>query len=81
MSSFAATRARILQNLGEDARVATLSGVREVLTEENTDAIIERIVSYVKPRLPFYLKWLPLGTVLDSLLPGALLKVFDDLLG
>lgn len=71
----------IRSQLTEDARNATLAGVRTVLTEENTDILIERMVALIKPKLPVYLRWIPVGTVLDALLPGALLKVFEEVLG
>lgn len=80
MSNFAAARARIATNLSADVRSATLVGVKEVLNEENTDALIARIVPKVKAALPAYLRWLPIGTVLDALLPGALGKVFEEIL-
>lgn len=71
----------IATNLSVDAKSAALSGLREVLTEENTDKIIARLVEIIKGRLPIYLRWIPVGTVLDALLPGALLKVFEEVLG
>ena len=70
----------IASNLSADAKSAALSGLREVLTEENTDKIIARLVEIIKGRLPLYLRWIPVGTVLDALLPGALLKVFEEVL-
>ena len=71
----------IASNLSADAKSAALSGLREVLTEENTDKIIARLVEIIKGRLPLYLRWIPVGAVLDALLPGALLKVFEEVLG
>ena len=71
----------IRAQLIDEVRAATLQGVRTVLTEENTDILIERMVALIKPRLPVYLRWIPIGTVLDALLPGALLKVFEEVLG
>ena len=70
----------IASNLTAEAKGAALSGIREVLTEENTDKIIARLVEIIKGRLPLYLRWIPVGTVLDALLPGALLKVFEEVL-
>ena len=66
--------------LAGDAKAAALVGIREVLTEENSDKIIARVVELVKPRLPVYLRWMPIGTVLDALLPGILLKVMEEAL-
>ena len=71
----------VASNLSTDARAAALAGLREVLTEDNTDKIIARLVEIIKPRLPIYLRWIPVGTVLDALLPGALLRVFEEVLG
>lgn len=71
----------VATNLTSDARAAALAGIREVLTEDNTDKIIARMVELIKPKLPIYLRWIPIGTVLDALLPGALLKVFEEVLG
>jgi len=71
----------VAANLTGEAKVAALAGIREVLTEENTDKIIARMVELIKPRLPIYLRWIPVGTVLDALLPGALLRVFEEVLG
>ena len=73
--------ASIRANVAADARAAALTGIREVLTEENSDKIIARVVELVKPKLPIYLRWIPVGTVLDALLPGVLLKVFEEALG
>ena len=67
--------------LADDAKAAALSGIREVLTEENSDKLIARVVELVKPKLPVYLRWVPIGTVLDALLPGVLLRVFEEALG
>lgn len=80
MANFAEARARIATNLSTDVRAATITGIREVLTEANTDAIIERVIPRVKSALPAYLKWLPVGTVLDYLLPGTLEKVIVEIL-
>ena len=66
--------------LADDAKAAALSGIREVLTEENSDKLIARVVELVKPKLPVYLKWLPIGTIMDALLPATLLRVFEEAL-
>lgn len=68
-------------NISPDLRAAALEGIRAVLTEENTDALIAKIEAAIKPRLPWYAKFLPIGKVLDTLLPGVLLKVFEEHLG
>ena len=54
--------------------------IRSVLTEKHTDRVNDIIVARVKPHLPFWLRWVPIGRVLDALLPGVLLSVLDDVL-
>ena len=66
--------------LAGDAKAAALVGIREVLTEENSDKLIARLMEILKPKLPVWARWLPLGKVLDALLPGALLKVMEEAL-
>ena len=66
--------------MAPELRAAALEGVRAVLTEANTDLLIERIVALIKPKLPVYLRWLPLGTILDRLFPDVLLRVFEEAL-
>lgn len=65
--------------LQAEAKNAALVAIREILTEENTDALIELIKD--KLHLPLWLRWLPLGMILDKLLPGTLLRVFEEVLG
>lgn len=77
-SSTQILRQQLLRKLGDDSRRAGLVAIREILTEENTDAMIKILVDRID--LPFWLAWLPVGSVLDKLLPEALLSVFEDLL-
>lgn len=44
---------------------------KEVLTEENTDMFIDVVLGFVK--LPIWLRWFPLRSILDKALPGAVL--------
>ena len=55
--------------------------LHSVLTEENTDRAKDLLVAGIAPKLPFWARWLPIGYVLDALLPEVLLSVIDDLLG
>jgi hypothetical protein len=71
-------KANVFSDLGPEVRAAALEGIRAVLTENNTDALIEIIMG--KLRLPLWLRWLPLRAVLDRLLPDALLRVFEEAL-
>lgn len=43
----------------------------EILTEENTDKLIDIVLALIK--LPIWLRWLPLRSILDRLLPNVLL--------
>ena len=49
----------------------------EILTEENTDVFIDLVLGFVK--LPLWLRWLPLRSILDKLLPEAVLKAIKAL--
>lgn len=71
-------RAQLLARLSAETRRAALEAVREILTEENTDAVIAIVVERLP--LPFWLRWLPVRAVLDRLLPGTLLRVLEELL-
>ena len=53
--------------------------IRSVLTEEHTDRAKDLIVARIKPHLPFWARWLPIGRVIDALLPEVLLSVFEEL--
>ena len=68
-------------DLSTDMKAAALAGIRVVLTEENTDVLIARIEALIKPKLPWYAKYLPIGAILDRLLPDVLLRVFEEHLG
>ena len=56
-----------------------LDVLRSVLTEEHTDRAKDLIVARIKPHLPFWARWLPIGRVIDALLPEVLLSVFEEL--
>lgn len=71
-------RQQLLTRLEDSTREAGLTAIREILTEENTDALIEILMDRLK--LPFWLSWLPIGKVLDKMLPETLLNLFEDLL-
>lgn len=71
-------RQQLLTRLEDSTREAGLTAIREILTEENTDALIEILLDRIS--LPFWLSWLPIGKVLDKMLPETLLNLFEDLL-
>lgn len=71
-------RSQLAVRVGDAGRSAALEALREILTEENTDALIRIIEDKIS--LPFWLRWIPLGSILDRLLPEKLLEVFEDLL-
>ena len=62
------------------ARQATLSILSQYITEENSDRFIKILHRRVKAKLPRWLRWLPIGIVLDRLFPEILLEFFEDLL-
>ena len=70
-----------LPGLAGDAKAAALEGIRSVLTEENTDKLIELLERELAKVLPWWARFLPIGVVLDRLLPDILLRVFEDALG
>lgn len=49
----------------------------EILTEENTDIVIDQVLSLIK--LPIWLRWLPLRSILDRLLPDVLINALKAL--
>lgn len=51
---------------------------KDILTEENTDRLIDITVAFLP--LPLWLKWLPLRGILDRLFPGVLLKAIKKLI-
>lgn len=71
-------RQQLLTELESDSRQAALEALEKILTEENTDALIEILMDMLK--LPFWLRWLPIGSVLDQVLPETLLDLFRKLL-
>ena len=70
----------VMVNVGSEAKAGALTTARSILTEHNTDALIEVLVPRIKAKLPMWLKWLPLGTILDKILPGTLLSVIEEVL-
>lgn len=67
-----------MNGLGDELKSQALIAIREVLTEDNTDALIDLIMDRLP--IPFWMRWLPIRSVLDRLLPETLLNVFEDLL-
>ena len=54
--------------------------LKDVLTEERTDSIKDLLVDGIKSKLPRWMRWLPIGKVIDALLPEVLLSVLKDAL-
>ena len=71
----------LLVDVTDQAKAGARSAARAILTEEKTDALIAIIVPRVKAALPSYLRWIPIGTVLDKLLPGTILSIVEEVLG
>ena len=63
-----------------EQRKAALAVIKSVLTEENSDKLKKTLKKGIKKRLPRWLKWLPIGKILDSLLPEVLVEFFERLL-
>ena len=72
-------RSQLQASVTDAARSSALEALREILTEENTDALIHIITDKIS--LPIWLRWIPLGSILDRLLPEKLLQVFEEVLG
>lgn len=71
---------QVVVAVSAEARAGALTTARAILTEDNTDALIAAIVPRVKKALPKYLQWLPIGTILDKILPGTVLSVVEEVL-
>jgi len=67
-------------SINAQARATALEVLREVLTEENTDAFATMLNRRIKRKLPRWLRWLPIRRILDALLPDVLLRFFEDIL-
>lgn len=64
---------------GED-RQSAWAVIEQVVNEERTDELIDKLVKRVKPKLPVWLRWLPIGMVLDAIFPEIVLGWLKDLL-
>lgn len=62
------------RRLSPDAKAAVMDALRAVLTEDRTDDLIARVVA----KLPWWGRWLPVGQVLDRLLPETLLEFLNE---
>lgn len=54
--------------------------LEEEFTEERSDVVKRAIKKKVKARLPRKLRWLPIGRVIDALLPEVFIDVVKDVL-
>lgn len=59
---------------------AALKILEEIITEESTDRFKVYARDLIKAKLPIWLRWLPIGRVIDALLPEVLLAVLKELL-
>lgn len=57
-----------------EAKSAFIDAVRAAFTEERTDALIAKLTK----KIPFWLRWVPIGALLDRALPGALLEWLEE---
>ena len=64
----------------QSVRQDTLEVIKAYITEENSDVFIRALTKRVKQRLPRWLRWLPIGRVLDALFPEIIIEFFEDLL-
>ena len=62
------------------AKQATLVVLKEVLTEESSDKLKRILKKKIKSKLPGWAKWIPIGQILDALLPEVLIDFFEDIL-
>lgn len=74
----AATVAAALEAEGLDLRAVAMDVFDTAINEQTTDAFIDVLMARI--RLPFWLKWIPVRTVLDKILPGALRSALVSLL-
>ncbi len=61
------------------AKQATLVVLKEVLTEESSDKLKRILKKKIKSKLPGWAKWIPIGQILDALLPEVLIDFFEDI--
>lgn len=54
--------------------------IRQVLDEKTTDELIDKLVERIKPKLPPWLRWLPIKYALDAIFPEIVLDWLEDLL-
>lgn len=63
-----------MSKLSPDLKRMVMDALRAALTESRTDDLIRRATS----KLPFWLRWLPIGPALDRMLPEVLLGFVDE---
>lgn len=66
--------------LSSQAKKALIDTLREEFTEERSDVVKKVIRRKIKKRLPSWLSWLPIGRILDELLPEVLIDSIEDVL-
>lgn len=62
--------------LPADVKAAVMDALRASLTEARTDALIARVTA----KMPWWARWVPVGVVLDRLLPETLLGWIEEAL-
>ena len=62
--------------MDSELKRAAIDAVSAAFTEERTDALISKLTS----KVPFWLRWLPIGTLLDRVLPEALIDWMEETL-
>ena len=63
-----------MAKLSPDAKAMLMDALRASITESRTDDWIRRALA----KLPFWLRWLPLGKILDKMMPEALINYVDE---
>lgn len=63
-----------MPRLSHDLKAALMDAIRAVFTEERTDDLIRRLVA----KLPFWLRWLPIGPALDRIIPDIFVSFLDE---
>ena len=66
--------------INAQTRFIALETIRSVLTEKNTDQLRNVLRHRIKRKLPRWARFLPIGRIIDALLPEVLLEFFEDIL-
>lgn len=69
-----------MANLSSQARKEAYEYIKSELTEEVSDVYKRILKREIKSKLPRWARWLPIGKVLDALLPETLLDLLERIL-